>query len=156
MFPVSVSGAVKLRKRENPGMLVAPIAVQLENLLEKAQASDWTVEGSEIRFTVALLRRGTGRGNILEPFESGRFEIVPQDDHVLVRYRMNMLRTLGIVTAMICVLVLFVWHGRSIAAAFGEIWPFALGGWLWLFGVGYLIAMIRVPLWLKRGLHDVR
>jgi hypothetical protein len=29
------------------------------------------------------------------------------------------------------------------------------GAWLWIFGLPYFIYMIRVPLWLRQGLHDL-
>ncbi len=98
--------------------------------------------------------RPGGNWNILVPFNSGTFRVEAEDTSARVHYRLSTVRILVAITAVLGLLL-----GIMIAGSFRHDWLSAakmLGlGWLWLFGMNYLIGTIRIPIWLKRGLRKI-
>ena len=121
-------------------------------MLEAAHATDVFVEGGEVRFTSSLFSPGWNWA-ILVPFEKGTISTIPAGKSVRVIYRLSTMRMLLIVTVAMLALGATVFFGSSKNQP--PLLLFAIG-WLWLFGMNYLIAAIRVPIWLKLGLRAAK
>jgi len=122
-------------------------------MLDDALASNVSIEGKIVRFTVALWRP-TGNWNLLVPFNAGELEIETAIDGVWVRYKFSTVRMLLVVTAKVGgLLALVVAFNRDMMNNLQTIATIFGFGWFWLFGMNYLTGMIRVPLWLRRGLN---
>jgi hypothetical protein len=136
-------------------MLAQAAAERIADMLDETADTGARVEGTEVVFGPVALS-GMGRGNILVPFDSGRFSVEVEGEALRVRYRLSTVRLMLIVTGVLAAFgVLFIlgktlrhedWHDAVRFFAFG--WP-------WLFGMNYLTGAVRIPLWLKRGLRDL-
>jgi hypothetical protein len=156
MFPIDVSGSIRLRDLGNPMPFVKPVAERIVDMLDEACASEVWRDGNTVRFKRAFLASGPGGNwNILVPFNSGTLRIEIEDMSLRVCYRLSTLRMMLVVTGLVTILFGFVifsnvkhegdWRSAAMIAGFG---------WLWLFGMNYLTGMIRIPFWLKRGLKN--
>lgn len=145
-FPFGLSGSIRLRNIPSPDSLVKPAIDRIEDMLDDAGATFVDCEGSEVQFKAGLFRQ-VWNWNILVPFGSGRIRIETHASSLLLKYRLSTIEMLVAVIAML-----------------GLVWliapklPFSdlVFIWLWLFGMNYLIAAVRFPLWLQRGLGPIR
>ncbi len=158
MFPIDVSGSIRLRDLANPSNSIKPVADRIVAMLDEAGASEVWLEQNVVRFKRGLFGGGvwsTG-WNILAPFDSGTIRLDTEDTSLRVRYRWSTIRMMLIVTGLMAVvLVPSVQHNVKHPVDWQLAIKFAGLGWLWLFGMNYLIGMIRVPLWIKRELKEV-
>jgi hypothetical protein len=155
MFPVSVSGSIRVRNLGNPAPFVKPATERIVDMLDAAYASDVWPEDAEVRFKTAFFGRGSN-WNILAPFNSGTLTIEPEDTSLRVRYRLSTVRMLLFVTAAVGLIsAIPAWQELSRGEGLQKAAEIFSAGWLWLFGMNYLIGMIRIPIWLKRGLRNI-
>src|SRR3569832_1686009 len=157
MFTIDVSGSIRLRNLTNPARDIKPVAERIVDMLDHVGASEVWHEQDIVRFKRGLFSRGgwSGSWNILVPFDSGSLRIETEDTALRVRYRFSTVRMMLIITGMMAVLfALGLQHKINHPTDWQVTLKFAGIGWLWLFGMNYLIGMIRVPLWLKRGLRN--
>jgi hypothetical protein len=56
-----------------------------------------------------------------------------------------------VVLGMLGLAAFVVWNGNNISAVMFLL----IAGWAWLFGMNYLIAAIRFPIWLRSGLRSL-
>ena len=83
-------------------------------------------------------------------FDAGLLRVESEGTGQRISYSLRTVRSMLIVTAMVAIpTTLVAFNDRKSANT--ALLIFVLG-WLWLFGVNYLIAMFRFPSWLKRGL----
>ena len=158
MFPIDVAGSIRLRNLTNPSRDIEPVAERIADMLDEAGASEVWLEQDAVRFKRGLLAGSvwSSSWNILVPFDSGSLRIETEDTSLRVHYRWSMLRLMLIVTAlMVVVFALGIQHhikrpiDRQAAINIAE------NGRQKQNRKKNLTGMIRVPLWLKRGLKDV-
>jgi len=154
MFPVSVTGSIRLKLGAPPSdRTVKAVVDRIVDMLDAASATEAWTENNQVRFKVSIFRL-IWNWNILVPFNAGRFVVVPEDLSLVVRYSLSVLRMFLFVTLILAaLLVFFFWQSTDRMEALRTDLPGLGLAWLWLFGVNYLITMIRMPLWLRRGLR---
>ncbi len=149
VFPVSVSGVVRV---QGVGADVHATAERIADMLDEAAQTEAKVEGNEVRFKKVVMTGGSS-WKILVPFNGGRFQVELEGMSIRVRYSLSTVHMLLIVTVLMGALAAWVgWTERTHGADGHVAAEMFVGGWLWLFGMNYLTAVIRIPLWLKRGL----
>ena len=121
-------------------------------MLRGASADSVSIDAAEVRFTAGIFRI-VWNWNILVPFGSGSIAVVSHGAEFLVSYRLSTVQMLVTVTGMICLMGLMIFSETM--NAWYEILLVLGGGWLWLFGMNYLIAIVRFPAWLRRGLKKI-
>ena len=117
---------------------------RIEAALIAAQATTVDRHSNAVSFSANLFRM-VGNWNILVQTDSGAIEIIPGAP-TSVRYTFSCRKMLIVTTTMMVVMAFFVFLSEGISEA---AIVFA-GGWLWLFGMNYLIAAIRLPLFVRR------
>lgn len=160
VFPLSVSGSVRLKLASAPTensirAAVARIADMLdEKSTTSARAADCViVEGNVITIRMPWFRITWG-WNILAPFNAGRVEVSGGNDAITVRYAMSTVAMFIFTTLpLVAALALTSWAKPDTLSAIRSFLPWFGLAWLWIFGMNYLIAMIRFPLWLRRGIR---
>ncbi len=162
-FPLSIAGSIVIDTHIYPELIPSVIVGRLQDLLSEAKASEVFVDGDTVGFTNRFIRM-VSSWNILVPFDSGRFAVVPGADGLEVRYLLSTRRLLRAITMMLGgfgAIMVAVTIVTDIADASGasEVAQDGLGAaalpailWLWVFGLNYLIARTRMPSWLKNGL----
>jgi hypothetical protein len=156
VFPVSIGGSIRLRRLPATEDAVERVISRIETLLDDASASSVVTEGSCVAFTAGLFGRGMWNWNILLPFGSGRLWVERRKASLTVKYRFSTVQMLLIVTAMMALVVLLAFPAQpDPGKALAKTLNFAAIGWLWLFGANYLVAMARVPIWLRLGLQKI-
>ena len=149
MFPIDISGSIRLRDLGNPTPYAARVRERLVDLLDEANACDVAAEGDAVRFRIAFYS-GAGRYHPLAPIDRGTFAIEIEDTALRIRYRLSTLRLLILITAALAVLFGLAMSDKRAPGAW-----FAGLAWLWVFGLNYLFAAIRIPFWLKRRLESI-
>ncbi|GEM_PF-4362165 len=155
MFPIDISGSIRLRDLGNPASFVTRVSERLVDMLDEAGVTEvWPGEDT-VRFKTASFWTG-GRGGILAYFDAGTLRIETEDTSLRIRYRLSTVRMLFVITALSIVFFGFLalsdagrgsdWRDAVMTAGFG---------WLWVFGLNYVFGMIRFPLRLERELQDV-
>ncbi len=136
MFPIDVSGSIRLRDLGNPAPFVKPVVDRIVDMLDTAGAAEVWPEGDVVRFKTAFFAGGPGGNwNILLPFNSGTFRIEAEDTSMRVHLPGSVPCAYSLRSLQCSVLLL----GIMIAGDFKHDWFSAakiLGfGWLWLFGM---------------------
>ncbi|HEX4862007.1 MAG TPA: hypothetical protein VFV07_12275 [Rhizomicrobium sp.] len=149
MFPISLNGSIRLHDLGNPTPYAARVRERLVDLLDEANAYDVAEEGDAVRFKIAFFGGG-GRYHPLAPIDRGRFEIEIEDTALRIRYRLSTLRLMVVLTAALAVLFGLAMSDKAVPNAW-----FPAFAWLWVFGLSYLVAAIRIPFWLKRRLESI-
>ena len=149
MFPFSVAGSVRFRRgTSSRSGTIAAVTGRIVGMLEDASADDVRVDGGTVIFDVGWWRP-TWSWNILAPFNGGTLSVEVETNRVRVFYRFRTTRVLAIATVLAATLTGFIaLHNQYHFAAT----MFCLS-FLWLFGSNFLIAKIRVPIWLWRHLR---
>jgi hypothetical protein len=149
VFPISINGSIRLRDLGNPTPYAARVRERLADLLDGANAYDVAAEGDAVRFRIAFFG-GAGRYHALAPIDHGTFAIEIEDTALRIRYRLSTLRLMIVISAALALL-----FGLAMSDKHAPGFWFAGLGWLWVFGLNYLFAAIRIPFWLKRELKGV-
>lgn len=136
MFPTSFEGTIRLEALE-PAQ-VDMILYNIEQALRIEEATSITRAANKICFRVGIFRLVSG-GNPLNQVTHGEIEVLP-GPRGLVRYRFSCVRLLILTTIVTGVM--------GLAARW--VVPF-VGGWLWLFGLSYLVGTYRVPRFMQRA-----
>jgi len=154
VFPVSISGSIHLKLDAAPSEMTAKVAVdRIVDMLDLAGAAGVRTEGNRVLFWVGWFRP-VWNWNILVPFNSGHIEVWSRGKALSVSYTLSVLRMFLVVTLLLAALMTFVVLGKADPMAQVQATlPWVGVAWLWLFGLNYLIATIRFPLWLRRGMR---
>jgi|SRR5580698_4430020 hypothetical protein len=157
MFPINISGSIRLRGLGNPAPFIKSVRERLVDMLDAAGAAEVSSEDDAVRFKTAFFPGGPGGNwNILAPFNAGTLQIEAEDMSLRVHYRMSTVRMLLAITGILTLLTsAWIIANLSSAGTWLEAVKIASLAWLWMFGLNYIIAMIRTPLWLKRELKGV-
>ncbi|HEY1934839.1 MAG TPA: hypothetical protein VGG99_22770 [Acetobacteraceae bacterium] len=148
-FPVSITGVIRLSRDVVGGASIDRIAVRIEDLLDAAAAKAVIRRDSSVAFTAGVFR-AVFSSNVLVSLDSGTLDIEDAGDEIRVTYHASTVQMLIVVTAMLFLmgtLMLCLGLPRLVA-----VWVLLIG-WLWLFGMNYLITSIRFPRWLRHGLQ---
>ena len=142
MFPTSISGTVELpvlTPEQTPALVSA-----LNIALEGARAFDISRTGNAITFRGGIFRFVSNL-NVLVPVSSGVIEVRPGAPGTIV-FRFSCMQLLIIVTVMALLTGFVIPSNQPLAFKLGM--PALM--WLWLFGMNYLIAKIRLPAFIRR------
>lgn len=133
---------------------VEEVCGQVENLLESARATVITRQDGSIAFTAGIFRFVTS-WNVLVAINYGKIVVKDAGPVVRVSYFASTIEMLILTTLMLCIISVWVIHNDSKGVTFPAQHPlwFAALGWFWLFGANYLLAALRFPRWLERGLR---
>jgi len=138
-FPFSSQGIIFF---ENADLQEALVAV--EGILRKAEAGNISKSESQLDFTGGLFR-AVSNWNLLIAISSGSIVFRKTEGGVEATYRISFLQMFLFVTALV-----------GLAFSISPKEPIYIFGvmWLWLFGMNYLITIIRFPSSLRAALND--
>src|ERR1700733_10126720 len=140
MFPIDISGSIRLRDLGNPAPFAGPVRERIVDLLDEANASGVSAEGDAVEFKTKLFD-GPGRYHPLAPFDAGTFLIEAEDTALRIRYRLSTMRILLIVSVFAAAIFLAAELSNSSRGGPWRPAEIAATGWLWLFGMNYLIEL---------------
>jgi hypothetical protein len=139
-FPVSVAGSISLPIDRSQPIRHEEFLSLIEAILDSKNANDVRRDGDTIWFRLPFLNRGWS-WDIMIPYDSGRFDVDYGPNAIIVRYDLRVVRMLAITTTIAVVVGLLALNA-----------PVAVFAWAWLFGMNYVIAVVRMPGWLRRNL----
>jgi len=149
-FPFSLIDSFDIETPGDPASDPVPdLTAAISDWLAKQRAKAVWQTARGISFKAGLFRTVTG-WNILCPVGSGEIEISRHETVIRVTYRLRFSELLIVATAGVAVVVGFPVLTSAIGAA-GAFAIFVVG-WLWLFGMNYLLAKKRIP----RALRGLR
>lgn len=146
MFPTGFKGEIEtppLRPQD-----VDDVLASIEEALVGAKAADITRVGNTISFRGGLFRFVIGNWNVLHPVGHGEIEVVPGSPGA-VRYDLSCVQMLVVATLMVGWLTVSM-SSRGHVTLGTVLIP--LIGWLWLFGMNYLIAAVRLPAFVRSAI----
>lgn len=147
-FPVSLIGSFNVKTSSAPDQFVPALKTAISNWLVEKRARDITQTAQRITFKAGMFRF-VWSWNPLVAISSGEIDVLGQGTDIQIAYHLRFTEAFIIVTTGIA--LIFgppTWNASNLNAfeAFG-ILSFA---WLWLFGMNYLFARIRVLNALKQ------
>jgi hypothetical protein len=143
-FPVSITGCVRIPVQGTDPARIDRALRRIEEMLEAAAASSVTRQGTSTRFRAGVFRL-VWNVNILGPLGSGVICVDDGGSELRISYRGSTVQMLMAASA----LSLFV-ASPALGRGWTAVWLPA-AAWLCLFGLNYLIILIRFPRWLKHG-----
>ena len=159
MFPISVAGTVRLKMGVPvTDAMVRAACDRIADMLDEAMAGSSAadnvrIEGNTVHFYAAWFAL-RWNWNFLAPFDKGQIIVELHRNAIAIRYTLSTVNMLLLITSVLAAIGAFVvWGKPDILKEVRTIAPYLGLGWLWLFGMNYLIGMIRAPLWLRRGLR---
>jgi hypothetical protein len=144
MFPTSIKGTLVLSACASDD--VPRFLSKIRAELESVKARHISLSGNKISFRGGVFRF-VSNWNVLCPVGSGVIEVIPGTPPVL-RYHFSCLEMLVVVSLMVLFLGLFLAQRSPIVL---ELFLFPVLAWLWLFGMNYLTAAIRLPRFVRRA-----
>jgi hypothetical protein len=147
-FPISIAGTVTIQKGECNFVNAEQAGTQIRVMLHDAGA--YVVnDGVSIRFKSPPPFLG-GSWNILVPLDDGVISIRDDGSTLDIEYRASTVRLLVVVTCLIFGAAALFLHADLNSNEPANLTPFEVlpFGWLWLFGVNYIIVNVRFPGWL--------
>jgi len=151
-FSLSITGATTVSSdAPTPGRDVHS-AERLASALRASGATDIAIDGSTLTFSVKFFRAASD-WNFLVPFDRGQMSMRLSGDVLTVHYDLSVRRLLLLAMAGAAFVAFFP---LAFEMARGSVplqqgVTFFLAGWAWLFGGNYVIAMIRVPRYIRRN-----
>ena len=146
---MSIKGKISLSEPRE----IERVALRVEDLLDAALAKTTRRDGNKIKFTAGIFRI-VWNSNILIPFDSGTITVHEEESTVKVAYDLST-RQLCVVGSLMILLMFtivnYVAWQKGKFPRYELIWPMIIL-WLWLVGMSYILARLRFPRWLKRGL----
>jgi hypothetical protein len=147
-FPFSLEGTVAI---EMPDLAATISAV--ETAIRKAKPSALTREGARITFRAGFFRL-VSNWNQLVSIGSGELLFSQEGDRVLIHYSVSLVELFVTTTLMLLVIfgIVPLLAGGNTLSSLG----FLPLGWLWLFGMNYLITKFRFPWFLRKAGEKAR
>ncbi|MBV9989693.1 MAG: hypothetical protein JOZ72_00235 [Alphaproteobacteria bacterium] len=146
MFPVGIEGSIRL---SNAGADPAPTLERIAILLDEAGETRIVNDGTVLRFDKSIMKHG---GPIWLS-SGGRFEVRSEGGAQRVVFSLRTVRTALLIAVAAGVPASFsLWNLRDEPT---KALVILLAGWLWVFGINYLVASVYVRLWLRRGLRNL-
>jgi hypothetical protein len=154
VFPLSVAGNTSIPTDRCRFREIEDNIARIEDLLIIAGVKTLARDGESIVFKSGVGRMLSFNSNVLLPFDSGRIDVEGDGDRLLIKYQASTSQLLIIVTLTIVgFAIFFAYHRENFTnGTLPPFWFFGLG-WLWLFGMNYIIGAIRFRRWLRRGLE---
>ena len=143
MFPLSITGSIKLQAISP--QQVSGVVASIVAALERERASNVSIIGNTISFRAGVFRF-VSRWNVLVPVASGTLEVKAGAPGSIV-FRFSCIQFLAIFTTIVLILGLAL--PSEVSTVSHLVIP--LVAWLWLFGMNYLIAAIRLPSFVRRA-----
>jgi hypothetical protein len=145
-LPFSFAGRVVVAEQSD----VSLAALKLERALDDVGAKQVKRVGHQIRFTGGIFRAVSGN-NLLLAIGSGELSLEPSGTGLAIAYHLRFTQMFLVVS--IAVIAFF---GPPIVGA-PNLTPVEAAAllslaWLWLYGMNVLLAVIRVPRWIRRTL----
>lgn len=146
MFPLSVDGRVRIRTTRDDAEILSAVGAALEAACPGTIARQ---RDGHVDFRVLLFGAGwRSNWNILVPYDGGQVRVVRQGGEVWLAYSNSVRRLLAFATGATMIMGLLA---GLMTHDPGEGLQIFGGMWLWLFGMNYLIAMLRFGGWLARA-----
>jgi hypothetical protein len=149
-FPVSIRGDARVTDSTPDQAGRQAVLTRLRVRLLSEGASKVEVGGASLSFSVRWLR-WRSNWNILAPYDRGRILVVHEGDGLSVEYDFSTRRLAIIVTFMCAILGLLI----ALGGPHKPLSPLIAmaAGWVWLFGVNYMLARIRLGSWMRRVIN---
>lgn len=144
MFPTSIKGQFERSMLQSEDINLTLSRVEQE--LVAVRASDVLRTGNKITFRGGIFRF-VSNWNILVPIGYGEIEILPAS----VKYEFSCAQMLVLTTLMAGVMGMFMLSSVPVFSTFSLVAPLLM--WLWLFGMNYLIAVVRLPAFVRKITH---
>ena len=143
MFPISIVGEFDISMKESED--VNSVLNKIEKGLDTVRATSIVRTANKVTFRGGIFRLVTN-WNILVPVGYGVIGVQPGNPGS-VTYKFSCLEMLVTTTIMVVLMGVFILSSIPISA-FSIFAPIFM--WLWLFGMNYLIAMLRLPVFVKK------
>lgn len=144
MFPLSITGELKISRLQNEGIDL--VLNRVEQELAAVRATNVSRTANRITFKGGIFRF-VSNWNILVPIGYGQIEVLPD----CVKYDFSCTQMLFAITVAVCVMGAFMLSSAP-ANTFSPITLAFI--WLWLFGMNYLLSAVRLPAFVRRIVHD--
>jgi len=144
MFPMSLDGEFKLTSPELED--ISAILSKVEQALRAARATNISRIGNRVVFQGGIFRL-VMNWNILVPVGRGEIEIVPGKPGT-VKYGFSCVQMLILLTLMVGAMSVALISREGLSA---HAIIFLVIGWLWLFGMNYVISAVRLPRFVRRA-----
>jgi hypothetical protein len=143
----------RLQHREKTGQSVQSMIAFVEEDLLRAKVTDVTTDFGLVRFKTGILNFiGTGKLNPVAMISSGELEIMEENGEIVVTATMRFTAMLIISSLMVFGFMgSFMFHDQKTELKQGI--PILIAGWLWIFGINYLVSTSRIRTWVK-GLYS--
>lgn len=145
MFPTSFKGEFKLPQLRPQDINLVLNGVEHE--LAMVKATSICRAGHKVSFRGGVFRL-VFSGNVLFPVDYGEIEVLPSNPCV-VRYNFSCVQMLVLATLLVVVFFALPWMGGVRTVQDTLIVPIIF--WLWLFGMNYLIAAVRLPRFVRKA-----
>jgi hypothetical protein len=143
MFPISLVGEFEIKMKESED--VKSVLNKIEEGLDSVRATSIVCTNNKVTFRGGIFRLVTN-WNILVPVCYGEIEVQPGNPGS-VKYKFSCVEMLVITAIMVVLMGGFILSSIPISA-FSILAPLIM--WLWLFGMNYLTAMLRLPAFVKK------
>jgi hypothetical protein len=144
MFPLGIAGRIRVPCPDDAAACAEAVMQKLQRMLNDASATTVDRRDQGLAFTAAMFRL-VWSTNILVPFGWGEIAVEARDREVRVSYRASTVRMVMVHCAMPTLPVSFsIPYGWGVGLAY-------LGLFATVFCLNYLIGLIRIRGWLKRG-----
>ena len=124
--------------------------------LKLVKAHDIVRHNNQLSFTGRILNFGSN-WNILTQIDKGFIKVSPSADGIVILYKISF-RVLLVLVSLLLVVGLgsiFASKGGAVFSLTGKI-AVSIVAWLWLFGMNWLIAVIRFPAFIERVVKQTR
>jgi hypothetical protein len=145
MFPISFKGEFKFPQLQPQDINLVLNGVVQE--LTRVQATSICRAGHKVSFRGGIFRL-VFNWNVLGPVDYGEIEVLPGNP-VIVRYNLSCVQMLVLSTLVVVVFLALPWMGGVRTVQETLIVPVFF--WLWLFGMNYLVAAVRLPRFVRKA-----
>ena len=157
-FPFEYRGEIKFSDFavENSDNFQQQFLTKMAQELELVKAHNIVRLDNQLSFTGRILSFGSN-WNVLTQIDKGYIEVSPSADGIVILYKISF-RVLLILVSLLLVIGLgsiFASKGGAVFSLTGKI-AISIVAWLWLFGMNWLIAVIRFPAFIERVAKQTR
>lgn len=157
-FPVEYRGEIKFSDIavENSDNFQQQFLTKMAQELELVKAHNIERLDNHLSFTGRILSFGSN-WNILAQIDKGYIEILPSADGVVILYKISFKILLVLVSLLLLIFLgsIFASKGGVGLSLTGKI-VISVVAWLWLFGMNWLIAVLRFPAFIERVVKQTR
>lgn len=140
MFPTSIKGEFEIKVLQFED--IDSVLSRVEQELAAARAANVLRTDNKITFRGGIFRF-VSNWNVLVPVGYGEIEVLPTS----VKYEFSCIEMLIVTTFMACIMCIFILSSIPVSTL-SFVVPLLM--WLWLFGMNYVIAFVRLPAFVRK------